>query len=133
MQLLRKFVYILLCVLGISVANAAEVPIIAAAADLKFALVEVADHFKQDTGKEVKLTFGSSGNFTQQIAQGAPFEIFLSADENFVFQLADKNLTINRGVLYAIGRLVLFSPNGRLPARPILSPPAGRRPAAKPN
>ena len=112
MQLLRKFVYTLLCVLGVSVANAAEVPIIAAAADLKFALVEVADHFKQDTGKEVKLTFGSSGNFTQQIAQGAPFEIFLSADENFVFQLADKNLTINRGVLYAIGRLVLFSPNG---------------------
>ncbi len=87
-------------------------PTIAAAADLKFALVEIASRFKQDTSKEVKLTFGSSGTFKTQIEQGAPFQLFLSADENYVFQLADKGLTQDRGTLYAIGRIVLFAPTG---------------------
>jgi len=92
--------------------SAANVPTVAAAADLKFALTEIADRFKADTGKSVKLSFGSSGNFRNQIEQGAPFELFLSADENFVFQLAEKGLTRDRGSLYAIGRIVLFAPHG---------------------
>jgi len=92
--------------------HAADVPSVAAAADLKFALVEVAERFQKDTGKTVKLSFGSSGNFAQQLEQGAPFELFLSADENFVFRLADKGLTKDRGTLYAIGRVVLFAPHG---------------------
>jgi molybdate transport system substrate-binding protein len=60
----------------------------------------------------VKLAFGSSGNFATQLRQGAPFEIFLSADEGFVFQLADAGKTVDRGTLYAEGRLVLFAPKG---------------------
>ncbi len=98
--------------LGLSTARAADVPPIAAAADLKFALTEAASCFERDTGRALKLAFGSSGNFTHQIEQGAPFQLFLSADENFVFRLADKGLTEDRGVLYAIGRLVLFAPHG---------------------
>lgn len=94
------------------IASGADVPPIAAAADLKFALAEIALTFKKETGRELKLSFGSSGNFTQQIEQGAPFELFLSADENFIFRLADKGLTNDRGSLYAIGRLVLFAPHG---------------------
>jgi molybdate transport system substrate-binding protein len=86
-------------------------PTVAAAADLKFALAEIAERFRRDTGREVKLTFGSSGNFKTQIENGAPFELFLSADEHYVFQLADKGLTRDRGVLYAIGRVVLFAPH----------------------
>ncbi len=93
-------------------AQAADAPPIAAAADLKFALAEVAVRFKQDTGKEVRLSFGSSGNYTQQIEQGAPFQMFLSADEAYIFRLADKGLAQDRGELYAIGRLVLFVPHG---------------------
>ena len=93
-------------------ALASEAPPIAAAADLKFALAEVAGHFTRDTGHEVNLTFGSSGNFTTQIENGAPFQLFLSADENFVFKLADGGLTLDRGSLYAIGRIVLFAPHG---------------------
>src|SRR5277367_1006958 len=59
-------------------AGAAEaVPAIAAAADLNYALKEAAEHFTKDTGKEVKLAFGSSGNFSTQIRQGGPFEVFL--------------------------------------------------------
>lgn len=95
-----------------TLAPAQTAPTVAAASDLKFALEEIADRFKSQTGKEVRLTFGSSGNFTSQLLQGAPFEIFLSADEGFVFQLADADKTADRGVLYADGRIVLFAPKG---------------------
>lgn len=103
---------ILLCLFLARAAAAADTPAIAAAADLKFALAEIAQAFEKDTGRKLRLSFGSSGNFTHQIEQGAPFELFLSADENFVFRLADKGLTVDRGVLYAIGRIVLFAPHG---------------------
>lgn len=99
-------------VLAGSPAMAAEVPAIAAAADLKFALPEVAARFTKDTGRQIKVSYGSSGNFAQQIEQGAPFELFLSADEGFVFRLAEQGRTRDRGTLYAIGRLVLFAPHG---------------------
>jgi molybdate transport system substrate-binding protein len=92
-------------------------PSIAAASDLKFAMEELAAQFKRDTGHEVRLTFGSSGNFQRQIEQGAPFEMFLSADEAMVYQLADKSLTRDRGALYAVGRIVLFVPE-RSPIQP---------------
>ena len=91
---------------------AAQAPAIAAAADLKFALAELADRFKDATGREVRVAFGSSGNFTQQIENGAPFELFLSADEAYVERLAAKGLTRDAGALYAIGRIVLFVPSG---------------------
>lgn len=87
-------------------------PVIAAAADLKFALEEVAALFTERTGLSVALTFGSSGNFTRQIEQGAPFQIFLSADEGYVEHLAARGLTRDLGVLYALGRVVLFAPHG---------------------
>ncbi len=94
------------------VAFAQNVPTVAAAADLKFALEEIAAKFRADTKQDIKLSFGSSGNFTAQLMQGAPFEIFLSADEGFVFRLADAGKTIDRGTLYAEGRIVLFAPKG---------------------
>lgn len=113
-----KTVRLLFWLCGLSLAFAAPfamasgIPAIAAAADLKFALVEIAQAFEMDTGRKLKLSFGSSGNFTHQIEQGAPFELFLSADENYIFRLADKGIAADRGVLYAVGRLVLFAPHG---------------------
>lgn len=101
-----------ICLLACYPSWSAEAPPIAAAADLKFALTEVAEQFKKDTGQDLKITYGSSGTFTTQLENGAPFQMFLSADENFVFQLADKGLTRDRGTLYAIGRVVLFAPHG---------------------
>lgn len=91
---------------------AQSAPSIAAASDLQFALEEIATQLERETGEEVRLTFGSSGNFARQIEQGAPFEIFLSADEALIYQLADHKLTRDRGTLYAIGRIVLFVPQG---------------------
>lgn len=87
-------------------------PTVAAASDLKFAVEEVAAQYRGEAGREVKLIFGSSGNFFQQIRQGAPFDVFMSADEDFVFKLANLGLAADRGALYAIGRIVLIAPNG---------------------
>lgn len=87
-------------------------PRIAAASDLKFALDEVIAAFTRETGRVVVPTYGSSGNFKTQIIQGAPFQLFLSADEAFVFELDEKGLTVDRGRLYAVGRVVLFAPKG---------------------
>jgi len=93
-------------------AVAADRPNVAAASDLKFALEEIAGEFETKTGRGVSLTFGSSGNFYRQIRQGAPFELFLSADESFVRGLVESGLTRDAGAAYGIGRLVLFAPVG---------------------
>jgi len=58
-------------------------PPVAAAANLNFVLEEIADRFARDEGEGVRLVFGSSGSLARQITQGAPFELFLSADEQF--------------------------------------------------
>ncbi len=104
-----------LSVLGSAASYGAESParpLVAAASDLKFALEEIAAAFRRDTGVSPRLTFGASGNLTRQIEQGAPFEIFFSADEAFVARLASQNLTRDAGELYAIGRIVIFAPHG---------------------
>jgi molybdate transport system substrate-binding protein len=93
-------------------ARAQDVPVVAAAAGLQFALTEVAEAFTRETKREVKLTFGSSGNFFRQIQQGGPFQMFLSADEQFVLDLAAKGLTVDDGTLYAVGRIVIITPHG---------------------
>jgi len=93
-----------------SQASGADRPVIAAASDLQFALPEVAARFEDDTGHALRLSFGSSGNMRRQIAQGAPFELFLSADEAYVLALHAEGHTVDEGVLYAIGRIVLIAP-----------------------
>lgn len=100
------------CGAAMTLAQAQPVPSIAAAADLKFALEEVAAQFERDTRQQVKLVFGSSGNFYAQLQQGAPFQMFLSADEDLVFKLADAGKTLDRGRLYAVGRIGLIVPHG---------------------
>ena len=56
---------------------------VAAAANLNFALTEIADQFARDRGTRVEVVFGASGTLTRQIQDGAPFELFLAADEAF--------------------------------------------------
>lgn len=107
-----KYLFLLIFSLSAGVRAQVDSPPIAAASDLKFALEDIANRFRADTRREVRLSFGSSGNYFRQIAQGAPFQVFLSADEDFVFKLHDSGRTENRGVLYATGRIVLFAPKG---------------------
>lgn len=93
-------------------AQRADMPVIAAAADLKFAVTEVAAAFKLQTGNEVKLSFGSTGNFATQIRQGAPFQLFMAADQKFIADLHQEGFTKDAGDLYAEGRIVLMVPHG---------------------
>jgi len=83
---------------------------IAAASDLKFALAELVSRFEQESGSRVQLSLGSSGQFAQQIRHGLPVDLYMSADESYVLQLADAGLTRDRGVVYAVGRVALIVP-----------------------
>jgi molybdate transport system substrate-binding protein len=87
-------------------------PVVAAASDLKFALEELAALFVRDGGRPLRLVFGSSGIFYAQIQQGAPFGLFMSADEDYVFRLADAGKTEDRGRLYALGRIGILVSKG---------------------
>ena len=95
-----------------STQDAGTTVLVAAASDLKFALDEILAVFRAGTGIDVRVTYGSSGNFARQIEQGAPFDLFLSADESYVERLAQRGLTRDRGAPYAIGRIVLYVPRG---------------------
>ena len=86
---------------------------VAAAADLSTALPEIAAKYKSETGQEVKLTFGSSGNLTTQIRNGAPFDVFFSADDEYPKQLIEAGLAENSSLYtYAVGHLVLWVLSG---------------------
>ncbi len=85
------------------------VPIVAAASSVQFALKEISRQFTQDYNLKVKLSFSSSGNLVQQIRHHSPFELFISADEPYVFQLQRAGLTQGKSICYAQGRLVLFT------------------------
>ena len=102
---------VLSCSLSVK-AQTAEAPIIAAASVLQFALADIAELFKAGTGSTVRVSFGSSGNLARQIRQGAPFELFLSADEGFVLDLFRDGFMRDEGELYALGRMVIFAPHG---------------------
>lgn len=92
--------------------RAQEAPIIAVASDLSFAIGDLADRFAVDTGHQVRITLGSTGNFARQIRAGAPFQMFMAADEAFVLDLATEGLTEGEGALYAEGRLSIVVPEG---------------------
>src|SRR5262245_15335488 len=85
---------------------------VAAASDLKFAMDElVAEFGRAHPDIKVVVTYGSSGNFHAQIANGAPFDAFFSADAQYPRLLAEAGLADKGSVfLYAIGRIVLWVP-----------------------
>jgi molybdate transport system substrate-binding protein len=85
--------------------------LVAAAADLNFAIKDIIAEFQQKTGHHVKLSLGSSGNFMMQISNGAPFELYFSADIGFPRKLEDAHLTVPATLFpYAIGRIVVWVP-----------------------
>jgi molybdate transport system substrate-binding protein len=112
MNFLRKTLTLTLLLAMCSIGFAQEITV-AAAADLQYAFADVAGRFEKDTGHHVNLTFGSSGNFSTQIQNGAPFDLFFSADSNYPKQLEEKGL-VEPGSFYsyAVGKIVLYVPNG---------------------
>ena len=97
--------------IGVAPANAGELKV-AAASDLTFAFKDVGARFKNQTGNSLKLTYGSSGNFFSQIQNGAPFDLFFSADVSYPQKLEAAGLT-EPGTIYdyATGKLVIWVPN----------------------
>src|SRR5580765_5158454 len=97
--------------LWLAAANAAAQTLtVAAASDLQSALPAIASRFEKETGQNVTLTFGSSGNLFNQIQNGAPFDVFLSADIDYPRRLESSGHA-ERGTLYeyATGHLVLWT------------------------
>jgi molybdate transport system substrate-binding protein len=85
---------------------------VAAAADLRYALDEViAIAEETNPGVDYAVTYGSSGQFLQQIENGAPFDIYLSADLTYPQKLVDAG-RVSETFTYAVGRLVLWVPEG---------------------
>lgn len=84
---------------------------VAAAADLRFAMNELAAQYERSTGVRVAVTYGSSGNFFAQIENGAPFDLFFSADSEYPRQLVERGSAAPGSLReYAAGRLVLWAP-----------------------
>ena len=85
--------------------------LVAAAADLNPALNEVAQQFQRNTGTHVKISFGASGALTQQIQNGAPFDVFFSADMDYPRQLIAQGQADAASLFqYSLGKLVLWVP-----------------------
>ncbi len=86
---------------------------IAAASDLNFAFKDLVAEFEKKTGERVKLTLGSSGNFYSQIENGAPFDLYFSADIRYPQKLIEGGHGIADSLYkYAVGRIVLWVPTG---------------------
>src|SRR5215510_14071558 len=100
----------ILCVAALASAQVKQIRV-AAASDLQTVMPEIAAAFEADTGTRAELIFGSSGNFFAQIQNGAPFDLFFSADTDFPSKLVQSGRAEPRSaVAYAIGRLVLWLP-----------------------
>src|SRR5712692_6025081 len=110
---LRTLATVILC-LAVSIpatADAGEITV-AAASDLTFAFKDVASRFETQTGSSVKLSYGSSGNFFSQIQNGAPFDLFFSADIEYPRKLEAAGFTEPGSIYaYATGKIVLWVPN----------------------
>ena len=105
-------VMIALClfvITGVNVAVAEEITI-AAAADLNFVFRELVAEYEKSTGDRVRLSLGSSGNFYAQIQNGAPFDLYFSADIAYPRKLEEAGLTVPGSLYpYAVGRIVLWA------------------------
>ncbi|ATG90411.1 molybdate ABC transporter substrate-binding protein [Methylomonas koyamae] len=108
----------LLVIVGLFVASQAAnaaTALAAVAANFTKPMTEIAEAFEKSTGHTAKLSFGSSGKFVAQFENGAPFEVFLSADDKSPAKLEESGLAVaGSRFTYAIGKLVLWSANADL-------------------
>jgi molybdate transport system substrate-binding protein len=108
---LQKVLALVLFTSSILLPAVAQEITVAAAADLQFALHDITARFERESGKTVKVVYGSSGNFFQQIQNGAPFDLFFSANLEYARKL-EASAVAEPGTLYqyATGRIVLWVP-----------------------
>ena len=87
----------------------AQVSTIAVAANMKDAFLAIEKEFKVDHKGDFRVIYGSSGNISAQILNGAPFSLFISADESYPLELFKRKMTRDEGKVYAIGKIALLS------------------------
>jgi molybdate transport system substrate-binding protein len=110
---LAALVLALSCIPGLAAAAGPRVLTVAVAASLKPAFEELAARFQVlNPGVQVRPTYGASGTFFAQLANGAPFDLFLSADAGFPARIVEKGLADGKAFAYAQGRLVVWVPAG---------------------
>jgi molybdate transport system substrate-binding protein len=96
----------------IPIATKAQAVRVAAASDLQFALPELAKQFEKESSVKLEVSYGSSGNVSAQIQNGAPFDIFFSADISYPEALVKAGFADSSAVYpYAVGRIVLWVPS----------------------
>ena len=105
---LIKSILSLLFITFFTVAHA-QVSTIAVAANMKDAFLAIQNEFKADNKANFRVVYGSSGNITAQILNGAPFSLFISADESYPLELFKRKMTVDEGKVYAIGKIALLS------------------------
>lgn len=100
----------LLLLLSIPAVHASDTVRIAAASDLRYALDDIITLYRQaHADAHIEVIYGSSGKMTTQIINGAPYDLFFSADIAFPQRLKHQGLTATEPAIYAIGRIVIWS------------------------
>lgn len=108
---MRKTALFLVLILSLSFFASAQEISVAAAADLQFAMQDIAARFQKETGKTLRLTYGSSGNFFAQLQNGAPFDMYFSANLDYPKRLEAASLTEPGSYYeYATGKIVIWVP-----------------------
>jgi molybdate transport system substrate-binding protein len=103
-------IVVLVCLMSATNCAQAQTLRVAAAADLQFAMKDLASRYEKQSGVKIAVTYGSSGNLRTQIENGAPFDLFFSADISYPKQLVSKGLADEQSLyVYAYGRLVLWA------------------------
>ena len=108
---MRSILLSFLFVIFSSVYAFAEDITVAVAANVQYTFEELKTEFQKETGINVKQIIGSSGKFTMQIENGAPFDVFLSAEMDYPKTLEKEGLTYHSPKIYAYGTLVLWTMN----------------------
>jgi molybdate transport system substrate-binding protein len=109
---LHKTIFLLATFFFSSLVSAQQATVVVAA-NMKPAMDEIYQQYKMAGGQDLRIIYGASGNFARQIQQGAPFHLFVSADESFPMALHRQGLTVDEGKVYAIGRLALIAHKSR--------------------
>jgi len=106
---MKKFIVLVLFLIYIAVISANTINI-AAASNLRYVLEDIKTEYKKKSPKSiVNITYGSSGAFVQQIANGAEYDFFMSADNDCPSKLKERGFTAGAISVYAYGKLVIFS------------------------
>lgn len=107
---MKKLTIILIFIFGLSTVLSADKITVFAASDLKFALDEIKVEFlKQNTKDEIEMIYGSSGKGMHQIENGAPYDLFFSANMEFVEKMFKNKDIATKPKMYALGRIVIWS------------------------